>query len=104
MTHRMPIAALLVFFSNAAGTYAADTTETYGTGVVDLEIYAGGGGPAASSHVFAMAHLGYGLYERLSACTTVVLAAQAGESVPQTDILWGLLGTPLDTHHFDLDV
>ncbi|HNS96940.1 MAG TPA: hypothetical protein PLJ27_15155 [Polyangiaceae bacterium] len=96
-----------IFLSWGSRVQAADTSETFAVGVTDVEWYSGVDrveGGAKDRTVFADMMLGIGLLHRLSAYTGVVMQGTGAFTEGQSSQYMGLLGTPLDTDHCDLDL
>jgi hypothetical protein len=86
---------------------AADTMETPGEGNVDMEVYlqAGGLGLAAEEQIYGLCHLiTWGVTERISPFVGIEEGTNPFIEHAEGGPLVGLLATPLDTDHVDLDL
>jgi hypothetical protein len=100
------LAGLLVLLG-AAMAQGADTVETCDEGAVDFEFFLGGDALNLDEYektVYSELVLGYGLLPAFSGY--VALGAEADEFLVQGEggYSFGLIGTPLDTDHVDLDL
>jgi len=98
------VAAVLTLASSAE---AADTTETFDPGSVDIELYTGAHGlglGTGEATVVGETVLGVGIANRISAYARG--AGSANERLEDGDgeAALGLFGTPIDTDHFDFDM
>jgi hypothetical protein len=86
---------------------AADTTETFGIGASDFELYLGFDGVGRGEYektVWAEALVGFGLTERFSAYVAAFAEGNERFAAGRGGAGFGLFGTPIDTSHFDLDL
>lgn len=86
---------------------ALDTTEPYGSRVVDLEYYLGYGGVGLAPSQRELSHefiLGYGLGQRTSLYVGSDLSSDQKDFAVDTELLAGFMGTLVDRPHFDLDL
>jgi hypothetical protein len=101
------VMVILGLVLGGGGARAADTIETYDAGAVDVEFYFGTDGQALGPYektLYASASVGYGLIDRLSGY--MALGIETNESLGDGagGFSFGLIGTPVDTAHFDLDL
>ena len=88
-------------------SWASDTTETFPVGVSEVDLFSGFEGMGRRRGERALSGdfmLGIGLIERLSAFVGTAFEANEYFHDPQVVAYFGLLGTPLDTPHVDLDL
>ncbi len=88
-------------------TWAADTVETVDAGATDVNIHAGFDGigqESANRTTHMNITLGYGIVDRFSAYLGTTLQGNGVFCDGQAGIYIGVLGTPVDTDHFDLDL
>jgi len=86
---------------------AADTTETYGLGASDFELYLGLDGVGLGKNektVWGRTLLGFGIVERFSGYITMSAEGNERLSAGTGGAAFGVFGTPVDTDHFDLDL
>lgn len=107
MRYRSISLVFAVVAAVSAPLAALDTTEPFGKGPSDFEIYAGFDGIGASRDArgfSAESVLGFGFTDRFSG--SVALSAEANDTFAEGSgaFSFGLFGTPLDTDHVDLDL
>lgn len=102
----IPLVLALMALLSPAPARAADTVEHYARGVTNLDLYLGfdGVGPSEEKAAYGEIMLGIGLMDRLSAFTGVVLQGDQTFSNGAGELYLGLMGTPLETDHLDLDL
>lgn len=91
----------------ASPARAADTWERYDHGWASVELTLGGDGlglPLADGLAWSSLLLAYGLTDWLAVCATVDGEIDAAFRAPWGQLGVGLLTTPFDTAHVDLDV
>lgn len=101
------IAGIAMGLSATSSAWALDTVEPYGKGVGDVELYAGYEGvrrPASERKVAASSILGYGVLDALNAYAVLGVGADGRLANGEGALALGLVGTPLDTNHVDLDL
>jgi hypothetical protein len=88
-------------------SHAADTTETFGIGASDFELYLGFDGAGLGKYektVSAAALVGFGFMDRFSGYVTAFAEGNEYFSEGGGGAGFGIFGTPVDTNHFDLDL
>jgi len=104
--NRVALAALVVALAPRASS-AADTTEPFDAGAGDVDFYVGLdglGGAAADRALAGELMVGYGVLERFSMTLGVSLERTGELDTSASDVYVGLIGTPLETDHVDLDL
>ncbi|HNZ03505.1 MAG TPA: hypothetical protein PLY68_09930 [Myxococcota bacterium] len=87
--------------------WSLDTTETFEQGALDLEIFAGFHGFSGGRHFEGFdfeAALNYGLVDRFSIYGKGQIGSNGDFTAATGGAAFGILGNPLDTDHFDLDL
>jgi hypothetical protein len=109
VTRRMLFSLVLttIPLTISSSALAADTTETYGLGASDYELYLGLDGVGLGDSemtVWGQTLLGFGFAERFSGY--IAMSAEGTErlSAGTGGAAFGIFGTPVDTSHFDLDL
>ena len=91
----------------AADARAVDTMEPFDAGMADAELYFGFDGIGLPEHqktLLADMLVGYGVIHRLSLFAGATLQSDESVSTGETALQLGILGTPLDTDHVDIDL
>lgn len=98
---------LIVLFGSALVAQAADTIEVYDVGATDFEWYAGLDGINLDKYekvVYSELALGYGLLPALSGYAAMAMESDEYLTYGAGSFGFGLIGAPVDTDHFDLDL
>jgi hypothetical protein len=91
----------------AGAARAADTTETYGVGASDFELYVGYDGAGLERYegtISAEALVGFGFTERFSGYVSAFAEGNERFAAGEGGAGFGIFGTPIDSDHFDLDL
>ncbi len=97
--------ALAFALSTSHRAFAADTTEVFDHGALDVDYYLGAEGlGGADKGLFADIFIGYGLTKRISLNTGVTFLGPFDLQDAATEFYGGIFATVLDTRHIDLDV
>lgn len=100
----LPLALAAIWPADAL---AADTVETFDPGAANVELYFGFDGlgtSRADGSVIGDVVVGYGVADRLSAYLATSLQANGYLTNGQPRLCFGVIGTPVDTERFDLDL
>lgn len=106
-SHTIHIIWLLALFSMVPTARAADTTELWEQGDVNVDFYTGHRGMGLSAdekEVFGELMVGYGVGKTISAYLGGTLQGDGKLYQGEQGVFLGLYGTPLDTEHIDLDL
>ena len=99
--------AAAVVVALATPSAAIDTIETWAAGEADVEFYLGFDGaglPGVEQTLSGAMVLGWGLADRFSTFVATGIQADGYLTRAETELDFGIFGTPLDTDHVDLDL
>ena len=101
------VGSAIALACTASPARALDTLETFDVGATNAEFYlgyAGMGAPGAHRELSNELVLGYGLTDRFSAYLGACVAVDQRHFNGATNLCFGLVATPIDRDHFDLDL